>query len=107
LDPSIALMASCAGKWTEDEDLKLKHSVQTHGGKNWVAIAALVPGRKQKQCHIDTGINWTCRRQSRHRVKTPVLQGNRQLSRHDVLMVFVFACEARFYNRLLLLRAEI
>jgi hypothetical protein len=42
--------------------------------------------------HIDTGINWTCRRQSRHRVKTPVLQGNRQLSRHDVLMVFVFAC---------------
>jgi myb proto-oncogene protein len=51
LDPNIALMASCAGKWTEDEDLKLKHSVQTHGGKNWVAIAALVPAREQKQCH--------------------------------------------------------
>jgi hypothetical protein len=80
LDTNIALITSCAGKWTEDEDLKLMHSVQTHGGKDWVAIAALVPGRKQKQCHIYTGINWTCRRQSRHRVKTPVLQGNRQLS---------------------------
>jgi hypothetical protein len=38
------------GKWTEEEDLKLKNSVQTHGGKNWYEIASLVPGRTQKHC---------------------------------------------------------
>jgi hypothetical protein len=48
LDPSIALAAGRTGKWTEDEDIKLKHSVQLHGGKNWVAIAALVPSRTKK-----------------------------------------------------------
>jgi hypothetical protein len=50
LDLSIALTAGHAGKWTEDEDLKLKNSVQMHGGKNWVVIAALVPGRTKSQC---------------------------------------------------------
>jgi hypothetical protein len=39
------------GKWTEDEDVKLKDSIQTHGDKDWVAIAALVPGRRKKQCY--------------------------------------------------------
>jgi hypothetical protein len=39
-----------SGRWTEDEDLKLKEAVQTHGGTNWGAIAALVPGRTHKQC---------------------------------------------------------
>jgi hypothetical protein len=34
----------------EDEDSKLKDAVHTHGDKDWVAIAALVPGRRQKQC---------------------------------------------------------
>jgi hypothetical protein len=43
LDPSIALTAGRTGKWTEDEDSKLKDAVQTHGGKNWDGIAALVP----------------------------------------------------------------
>jgi hypothetical protein len=38
------------GKWTEEEDLKLKNSVKTHGGKNWYEIASLVPGRTQKHC---------------------------------------------------------
>jgi hypothetical protein len=38
------------GKWDEDEDSKLKDAVQTHGGKNWAAIAALVPGRAASQC---------------------------------------------------------
>jgi hypothetical protein len=28
----------------------LKDAVQTHGGKNWVAIVALVPGRTKKTC---------------------------------------------------------
>jgi hypothetical protein len=36
-------------KWTEDELIKLKDAAQTHGGKNWKNIAALVPGRTDKQ----------------------------------------------------------
>jgi hypothetical protein len=50
LDPSFALTAGSMGTWTEDEDLKLKAAVQTHGGKNWNKIAAMVPGRTPKQC---------------------------------------------------------
>jgi hypothetical protein len=50
LNPSIALTAGREGKWTADEDNKLKDAVQTHGGKNWDAIAALVPGRMSSQC---------------------------------------------------------
>jgi hypothetical protein len=38
------------GKWTSDEDKKLEDSVREHGGKNWNAIAALVPGRTKTQC---------------------------------------------------------
>jgi hypothetical protein len=51
LDPSIDGANERTGRWTADEDIKLKDSVQTHGGKNWSAIAALVPGRAQSQCH--------------------------------------------------------
>jgi hypothetical protein len=50
LNPSIALAAGRDGKWAEDEDIKLKDAVQTHGGKNWIAISALVSGRTKKQC---------------------------------------------------------
>jgi ribosome recycling factor len=50
LNPSIHRANESTGKWTEDEDSKLKDAVQTHGGKNWVAIAALIPGRLRKQC---------------------------------------------------------
>jgi hypothetical protein len=50
LDPSIALTAGSTGTFTEDEDLKLEAAVQTHGGKNWKKIAAMVPGRTKKQC---------------------------------------------------------
>jgi hypothetical protein len=50
LKPSIALTAGRKGTWTEDENLKLKNSVHIHGGKDWAAIASLVPGRTQKQC---------------------------------------------------------
>jgi hypothetical protein len=39
-----------AGKWEDDEDIKLRNAVRIHGGKNWVAIAALVPGRTECQC---------------------------------------------------------
>jgi hypothetical protein len=51
LNPSIALEAGRAGKWAEDEDKKLKDAVQLHGGKDWAAIAALVPSRTKRQCH--------------------------------------------------------
>jgi hypothetical protein len=50
LDPSIEVAIGNMGKWTEDEDLKLKKSVQMHGGKDWAAIAALVPSRSKSQC---------------------------------------------------------
>jgi hypothetical protein len=39
-----------AGKWTSDEEDKLKEAVQMHNGKNWFAIATLVPGRTIRQC---------------------------------------------------------
>jgi hypothetical protein len=47
LNPSID---RANGKWSEDEDSKLKDAVQTHGGKNWGLISALVPGRSRLQC---------------------------------------------------------
>jgi hypothetical protein len=50
LDPSIALMAGSKGRWTVDEDIMLKHAVQTRGSKSWVAVSALVPGRTKGQC---------------------------------------------------------
>jgi myb proto-oncogene protein len=46
IDPTTAR----TGKWTADEDKKLKGAVPTQGAKNWVTIAALVPGRTKKQC---------------------------------------------------------
>jgi myb proto-oncogene protein len=50
LDPGIDRTNKRTGRWAEDEDIKLKDAVQTHGGKNWDAIAALVPGRTKRQC---------------------------------------------------------
>jgi hypothetical protein len=50
LDPSIDRATGRTCKWAEGEDSKLKDAVQTHGGKNWDAIAALVPGRNKNQC---------------------------------------------------------
>jgi hypothetical protein len=47
---SIDGATGLTGKWAEDEDSKLKHAVKTHGGKNWGAIAVLVPGRTSIQC---------------------------------------------------------
>jgi hypothetical protein len=32
------------GKWAYDEDCKLRGAIQTHGCRNWVPVAALVPG---------------------------------------------------------------
>jgi hypothetical protein len=52
LDPSINPTTGRTGKWSLDEDLKLKDVVQTHGSKKWGAIAALIPGRTKSQCQI-------------------------------------------------------
>jgi hypothetical protein len=50
LDPNIERASGRTGKWAEDENSKLKDAVQTHGDKDWAAIAALVPGRTRNQC---------------------------------------------------------
>jgi hypothetical protein len=50
LDPNIRAVSGRKGGWTAEEDKKLKAAVQTHGGKNWVAVAMLVPNRTKKQC---------------------------------------------------------
>jgi hypothetical protein len=50
LDPNIGRASGRKGKWTAVEDSKLKDAVQTHGGKDWVAISLLVPGRTRSQC---------------------------------------------------------
>jgi hypothetical protein len=51
LHPSIDRSIVCAGKWTADEDKKLKEAVRSHGAKKWSATAALVPGRTSDQCN--------------------------------------------------------
>jgi myb proto-oncogene protein len=59
LDTSIDRANGRTGQWAEDEDSKLRDAVQRHGGKNWGAITALVPGRTKKQCckrwHLSNG----------------------------------------------------
>jgi hypothetical protein len=50
LNPSIDWALGRTGKWSLDEDDKLKDAVQTHGDKDWVVIATLVPGRTRAQC---------------------------------------------------------
>jgi hypothetical protein len=60
--------AHITGLWVEDEDIKLKDAVQMHGDNDWVAIAALVPGRTNNQCHkrwhgaLNPSIGWANRR---------------------------------------------
>jgi myb proto-oncogene protein len=49
-DPNIDPATARSGKWTVDEDTKLKDAVPTQGAKNWDAIAALVRGRTKIQC---------------------------------------------------------
>jgi hypothetical protein len=50
LDPNIVRANGRTGKWTADEDSKLRDVVQTHGDMDWVAITELVPGRMDTQC---------------------------------------------------------
>jgi hypothetical protein len=37
------------GKWTPEEDAKLTEEVKKHG-KDWLAVATMVPGRSNLQC---------------------------------------------------------
>jgi hypothetical protein len=50
LDPNVDRAKGRTGKWAEDEDSKLKDAVQRHGGQDWDATTALVPGRTKHQC---------------------------------------------------------
>jgi 3-keto-L-gulonate-6-phosphate decarboxylase len=47
LDPDIGQIL---GEWTPEEDTKLAEAVKRHG-TDWLAVAALVPGRTNLQCH--------------------------------------------------------
>jgi hypothetical protein len=51
--PLLYVRASRASRdrrsWTPEEDAKLTEGVQQHG-KDWVSVAALVPGRNNKDC---------------------------------------------------------
>jgi myb proto-oncogene protein len=38
------------GKWTPEEDAKLRKAVKKHGKDGWVAVAMLVPARTNEQC---------------------------------------------------------
>jgi hypothetical protein len=49
LDPRVTRTTGHTGNWTTDEDTKLKDAVHIHG-KDWDAIALLVPGRTRYQC---------------------------------------------------------
>jgi hypothetical protein len=50
LSPSIDMAMARTGHWTAEEDIKLKQAVQKYGGKNWTAIAEMVPDRRSTQC---------------------------------------------------------
>jgi hypothetical protein len=52
LDPSIEQMTERTGKWLTEEDEQLVAAVQKHNGKNWDAIAELVPSRTKRQCIV-------------------------------------------------------
>jgi hypothetical protein len=49
LDPPIDRTPETTGFWTAKEDAKLTSAMEKHG-KNWVAVAVLVPGRTNLQC---------------------------------------------------------
>uniref|UniRef100_A0A7N0V7C5 Uncharacterized protein n=1 Tax=Kalanchoe fedtschenkoi TaxID=63787 RepID=A0A7N0V7C5_KALFE len=52
------------GRWTIDEDKRMKVSVKLFGAKCWSKIAQFVPGRTQVQCRerwvncLDPSLNW-------------------------------------------------
>jgi hypothetical protein len=77
--PSIDRVNMRTGTWAEEEDIKLKDAVLTHGGNNWGAIAALVPGRVKRLCW-DRWKNHTERRTRHSYNGTPTLGSSLPLS---------------------------
>jgi hypothetical protein len=47
LDPANG---KSAGKWKPEEDTQMAQAVKKHGKHHWVAVAAMVSGRTDKQC---------------------------------------------------------
>jgi hypothetical protein len=47
-----SVVTDVQGAWTGDED-GIQESVQLHGGKDWVAIAALVQVEREFKCTTD------------------------------------------------------
>jgi hypothetical protein len=52
LDPRIDRANRRTCNWEEDEDNTLRKAIEMHGGKDWNAIATLVPGRTKTQCRL-------------------------------------------------------
>jgi hypothetical protein len=50
VDPGMDRKAPRTGRWTTDEDDKLKEAAEKYGGQNWDAVAVMVPSRTQRQC---------------------------------------------------------
>jgi hypothetical protein len=50
LDPNIDRANGRTGKGTVDKCSKLTRAVETHGGKDWAAIAKMIPGIMEIQC---------------------------------------------------------
>jgi hypothetical protein len=42
--------AAPVGKWTKEEDGKLRDAAEKYNGKNWANISELVPGRTKQKC---------------------------------------------------------
>jgi hypothetical protein len=50
LDARMDRTSGRTGEWIPDEDANVKDALHIHDGKNWPAVAALVPGRTRMQC---------------------------------------------------------
>ncbi len=51
LDPTNGYKGKPRRSWKAEEDAKLTKAVKKHG-KDWVAVAAMVPGRTNERCHL-------------------------------------------------------
>jgi myb proto-oncogene protein len=79
LDPINALTGGREGNWTADEDSKLKDAFRVTGGKNWNAIAALVPDRTKTQCYSRWHRAW-----DPHVDRTPIQRTGNWTTEEDI-----------------------
>ncbi|OAY71802.1 Myb-like protein L [Ananas comosus] len=90
------------GRWSVDEDKRLKVAVMLFGAKNWNKIAQFAPGRTQVQCRerwlncLDPSLNlqaWTAEEDSKLleaiNEHVPLLQAARQMKRTVLISNFV------------------